>query len=109
MSAEAIAGLRARVTLLRPEPTGDDIGGQIVEFVSAGEVWARVGASGTSGGAIYDGAGARTGYRVEIRMRRDVKPTWRVAWGERALRVNSIADSDADGAFLILNCEEEML
>jgi SPP1 family predicted phage head-tail adaptor len=109
VSAENIAGLRARVTLLRPEPTGDDIGGQVVEFVSAGEAWARISASGASGIAVYDGAGARTGYRVEIRMRRDVKPTWRVEWGERALRINSISDADAAGAFLVLNCEEEML
>lgn len=109
MSAENIAGLRARVTLLRPEPIGDDIGGQIAEFVSAGDVWARISASGAGGLAVYDGAAARTGYRIEIRMRRDVRPAWRVAWGERALRIVSIADADAEGAFLVLNCEEEML
>lgn len=109
MSAETVAGLRARITLLRPAPTGDDIGGQIVEFVSAGDVWARVSASSAGDTAIYDGEGARTNYRVEIRMRRDVKPDWRVAWGERALRIASIADADAQGALLILSCEEEML
>lgn len=109
MSAEFIAGLRARITLLQPTPTGDDVGGQSVEFTAAGSVWARISASGAAGLSVYDGEGARTGYRVEIRMRRDVRPGWRLAWGERALRISSIADADAEGALLTLSCEEEML
>ncbi len=109
MSADTVARLRARITLLRPESTGDNIGGATVEYVSAGEVWAGISASGASGVAVYDGSAARAGYRAEIRMRRDVRPDWRVAWGERALRIASIADADPRGEILILNCEEEML
>jgi head-tail adaptor len=59
--------------------------------------------------AVYDGEAARAGYRVEIRMRADVRSGWRIAWGERALRIVSTINPDAGDAVLILNCEEETL
>jgi head-tail adaptor len=42
-------------------------------------------------------------------MRADVRSGWRIAWGERALRIVSTINPDAGDAVLILNCEEETL
>jgi SPP1 family predicted phage head-tail adaptor len=101
--------LRARVTLLRPETTEDDIGGVTKQFVSAGDVWAEVDSDGAAGGEDYEDASARASYRLAIRMRRDVRPGWRVALGDRAFAVRAIADADRFGAILHLFCEEEFL
>ena len=41
----------------------------------------------------------------ELRLRRDVRPGWRVALGDRRFRI--VALRDGDDARLFLNCEEE--
>ena len=101
--------LRARIALERPETTPDDIGGASRAWTSEGEAWAEIIAGGAGEAAGLDGPSARTTYRVSIRMRRDVLPGWRLRWGARTLRVRTIADGDAQGALLMLECEEEFL
>jgi head-tail adaptor len=101
--------LRTRIELFRPSLSDDDIGGASIDLVSAGAAWARLEAAATAGGGAYDGAVARSGYSVEIRMRRDVRPGWRLVCAGRTLRVTALADADAAGVMLRLSCEEEFL
>jgi SPP1 family predicted phage head-tail adaptor len=104
-----MGAMRARVALLRPEATEDDIGGSAKQFVSAGDVWAEIESGGAAGGEDYEDASARASYRLAIRMRRDVRPGWRVALSGRAFAIRAIADADRFGAILHLVCEEEFL
>lgn len=90
-----IARLRARVTLERPAASPGEIGGGARGWEFAGAAWARV--------EPLVGK-----WRVEIRMRRDVAPGWRLALADRFLRVCAIVDADDIGAFLYLDCEEDI-
>lgn len=82
-----ISDLSVRIALQRPE-----IVGGVVSFVDAGGAWA----------ALDDAERPR----FSIRMRRDVRAGWRVAWDQRRFRI--AAALDADGARLDLICEEEI-
>lgn len=84
-----IGDLRVRITLERPESVGG-----VISFVDAGGAWA----------ALEDGPRPR----FSIRMRRDVRAGWRVAWDARRYRIVATLDADARGARLDLICEEEL-
>lgn len=101
--------LRARVELIAPSRDENEIGGADIDFVSVGVVWARIAAAGAGSGNGYGGSVSRAAYDIDIRMRRDVRPGWRLVWEERALRVVGIVDADAAGVMLRLSCEEEFL
>lgn len=101
--------MRARIEFFSPAVDADDIGGGAQSFVSVDEVWAQIMPLGASEGAGFDGDAALSRYRAVVRMRRDVAPGWKLGWGARTLRVVTLTDADAAGAFLALTCEEEFL
>jgi SPP1 family predicted phage head-tail adaptor len=105
--SDAIAALRARVTLKRPTRVADEIGGAALMWVNAGDAWAEISAGAAGERAAYDGAPTTAAYTVRINRRDDVRATWRVAWGVRVLRVTAVRDDGEPRIDLI--CEEEIL
>ena len=102
-----ISDLRERVTLQSPLRALDDIGGAALTWIDEGLAWAKIDARGQSAGEAYDGQASFVAYAVTIRARSDVRGGWRLLWGARVLRIQSV--SPAPDARLILSCEEEIL
>jgi SPP1 family predicted phage head-tail adaptor len=104
-----IGDLRVRIRLERPERSADAMGGAAVTFVDAGGAWAAMTPLGAGEEDAFDRVRASARYRFALRMRRDVRPGWRVGLGERRLRILAVGDADDRGARLALLCEEEFL
>ena len=90
-----IGALRLRVGLERPVVS---VGGAVV-WEAAGGAWARVTPAVAGEPALC---------RLELRARRDVRPGWRVALGDRRLRISNVRAADDRGARLIIDCREEL-
>lgn len=103
--SDTIGALRARVMLQSQTRVADEIGGAAIAWIDQDQVWAEIEATGAGESAPFDAAGSTTSFRVTINRRAGVRAGWRVAWGERVLRITGVRD---DGAPRIqLNCEEE--
>jgi head-tail adaptor len=105
--SDAIGAMRARVTLTQPTRVADELGGVALLWVSAGDAWAEIRGGAVGERADYDGALSSTAYTARINRRDDIRAGWRLAWGERTLRVVGVRD-DSD-ARIELICEEEIL
>lgn len=104
---DTIGALRARLTLQSPTRVADEIGGAAIAWTDQGELWAEIESTGASESSAFDALGAIASFRVAINRRNDVRAGWRLAWGERHLRITGVRD---DGAPRIeLSCEEETL
>lgn len=100
MSGEFAGALRERVTLERPDPARDTLGGAVGGWLWQGAAWAAV--SPASPGPPGE-AGARAAmprWTVTLRTRGDVMPGWRILWRARSLVVRAIAD-DGSGRMTI--------
>jgi SPP1 family predicted phage head-tail adaptor len=105
--SDVIGALKARVTLQSPLRVADEIGGAAIAWSDEGDVWAEIGALAAGESAAFDAAPSVTAYRVTINRRDDVRAGWRVAWGQRLLRIVGIRDEGAPR--IELSCEEEVL
>ena len=103
--SDSIGALRARVMLQCPTRVADEIGGAAIAWIDQGEAWAEIEATGASEIGAFDAAGSLTSFRVTINHRADVRTGWRLAWGERVLRIAGVRDGGAPR--IELNCEEE--
>lgn len=103
--SDAIGALRARVMLRSPLRVADEIGGAAIAWIDQGEVWAEIEATGASENVAFDVAGAVGRFRVTINRRADIRAGWRLAWGDRVLRISGVRDDGAPR--MDLNCEEE--
>jgi SPP1 family predicted phage head-tail adaptor len=104
--SDAIGALKARVTLQSQVRVADEIGGAAIAWSDQGDVWAEIVCFGAGESAAFDAAASISAYRLTIN-RRDVRSGWRVAWGERLLRITGVRDEGA--ARIELSCKEEML
>jgi SPP1 family predicted phage head-tail adaptor len=105
--SDAIGALKARVTLQSPLRVADEIGGAAIAWSDEGDVWAEIVALGADESAAFDTSSSVSAYRVTINRRDDARVGWRVAWGERLLRIVGVRDEGA--ARIELSCEEETL
>ncbi len=103
--SDAIGAARARVTLEEPVRIADEIGGAAILWTARGEVWATIEARGAGEAVAFDTALSTASYAVTIHRRDDVRAGWRVAWGERRLRIVGVSDEGAPR--IVLRCEEE--
>lgn len=89
--------LRERVMLQRPTLAPDDLGAGAPGFGDVAALWAELtpmGADATPGA-----------WRIALRLRRDVRPGWRVTRGARRFSVRAVVEADAD--LIHLYCQEE--
>lgn len=103
--SERIGQLRARVRLMKPARSEDELGGAVLSWTDEGPAWAWIEPAGAEESAAHDRLRAEARYRITIRHRPDVANGWRVIWGARAFRVR--AALDAAKARRMLDCEEE--
>jgi head-tail adaptor len=104
--SDALGAMRHRVIVQKPTRIADEIGGAALSWIDDGACWAEIGATGASEAPAFDAARAINSFRVSIN-RRDIAAGWRLAWGERRLRVIGVRDDG--GARLSLSCQEERL
>lgn len=105
--SDAIGASRARVTLQEPVRIADEIGGAAILWTSRGDVWAEIAGTGASEGEAFDALPSVATYNVSINRRDEVRAGWRLAWGERRLRITGVTDEGAQR--IALRCEEERL
>lgn len=105
--SDAIGAMRARVTLEEPVRVADEIGGAAILWTARGAVWAAIEARSASEAPAFDAARSVSSFDVTINRRGDVRAGWRLAWGERRLRVTGVSDDGAPR--IVLRCEEERL
>lgn len=91
--------LRDRITLQRPTLAPDDLGAGRPGFADVATVWAQA--------LQIDADEPRGAWRIAIRLRRDVRPGWRVRCGDRALCIRAVAEAGAD--LIHLHCQEDVL
>ena len=99
--------LNRQLTLEAPDQTADGAGGLSPSFAAAGTLFAAVDPMGP---AERDNSGfAVTGrlFRVTLRWRAGITLAHRFRPGPRVLAIESLADPDETGRFLIAICREE--
>ncbi len=96
-----------RVTILRPVGAPDSGGGEVVEWEPLATVWARVEPLRADERAVAGHLATVATHRATLRWRADVAGGMRVAHGDRALRVVTVADRDETRRFLTLTAREE--
>ncbi len=102
--SDPIGALRARVRVLRPVRTSDDLGGAAIAWSDEGAIWAHIVETGASESAAFDALRPSVSASVRIRTGRAIAAGWRVAWGARVFRVLAVRADEA--AWLNLSCEE---
>lgn len=102
---DAIAAMRARIRLERPQLIADELGGGEPGWTPAGEVWARIEANAAGSEPAHDGVRSWTRFIVRIWRGGQVAAGWRAIWNERALGIRGVIDDG--GAFVTLLCEEQ--
>jgi SPP1 family predicted phage head-tail adaptor len=105
--SDVIGAMRCRVKLQSPLRVADEIGGAAILWSDQAEVWAAVDALSAHQSAAFDITLSAATFRVVIYRREDVRPSWRVLWGERVLRVLGVVDGG--GRRIDLMCEEQIL
>ncbi len=98
--------LRNQITLQQPaKGVADSYGASAATWADVADVWAEIeelsGIESLGGRAIA----ADLSHRVVIRWRSDVKPTWRIRWGDRYLYPTAV-NADAKRTNLELLCRE---
>ncbi len=83
----------------------DAIGGTVLSWTPAGEVWASVDAITGREANVADQIEAVTSIRVICRRRDDVDQKWRVKWRGRTLSIEAVLPH-ADRDRIILLCSE---
>lgn len=89
--------LRERITLQRPTLAPDDLGAGAPGFSDVAALWGQLTPMGDD---ATPGA-----WRIALRLRRDVRPGWRVSSGARRFSVRAVVEADAD--LIHLYCQEE--
>lgn len=102
--SDATGALRARVHLLRPIRTLDDLGGAAITWSDEGAVWAEIAPLSVREDAAFDVLRGRAFHRVSLRKPNEVRAGWRLQWGSRVFRVIAVRDSAPARAEL--ECEE---
>jgi len=98
--------LNKRITLQKPVHTIDDFGEEDTTYSDMATVWAAI---EWKGGRRYLEAAqlnAEVQGIIRIRYRSDMKPDWRIQYGNRYISILSIANVRERDVELQLNCKE---
>ena len=106
--------LNRRLVLETPTRQGDGAGGDQVAWTALGEVWAEVVArsgreNGSAGVAV-----SRMGYAISLRAApfgsaERPKPEQRFRDGDRVYSIETVAERDPQGRYLICLAQEELI
>lgn len=102
----ALRELRHRVGLERPEEEPDGAGGVARTYAPAGEIFAAIEPLTAEETMRGYALGLARLYRMTLRARGDLTGGFRVTWRGRIFDVLSVRESDADGRYEELLCEE---
>lgn len=106
MSGPSIGDLRHRLRLEGPVDVSDGAGGFVRTYQTIAQVWARVSPLGASQQFIEQRFEQATGFRVDLRWRRDIAAGMRLVFRDRFLLILSVRDIDNARRYLTCDCEE---
>nr|WP_246548200.1 head-tail adaptor protein [Ancylobacter oerskovii] len=98
--------MRHRLVHETPVATPDGLGGAVLAYVAAGQLWGAL-RSDAAPAEIADRPGAVLTHRVTLRAPAAVKPGDRLRLGARVLLVEAVSDPDGRGRRLSCRCREE--
>lgn len=93
--------MRERVTLSSVTTAAD-----VETVTTVATVWSNVQAVAGRERAAAGQLNTAMTYRIQIRRRSDVAPSWRITWRTRTLQVNAVYDPDGRREWQILECTE---
>jgi SPP1 family predicted phage head-tail adaptor len=101
-----IGDLNKRVVLQRATSVADGMGGTTDTWTDQSEVWAAIWPTSASELVAANATTMVITHRVRIRYRDDIRPTWRVRYGERYFAIVSVVNPNENGVILDLLCKE---
>jgi len=104
-----IGDLSRRIELQSPVETSDNMGGFTVSWNSEGIVWAAVWPVSATERIQANAPTMVISHRIRIRYRSDIKPDWRLKFGNRYLSVVSIVNANESDRQLDLMCREAVV
>jgi SPP1 family predicted phage head-tail adaptor len=108
MSTNVIGSLRHRVTLERPQRNAEDGGSATIDWITIGDVFARIDTISGREVEFADGVAGRVTHEVLMRYRADILPEIRIVTGSRHLAIRSVVDIDGRRSWLQCLCEEHL-
>jgi SPP1 family predicted phage head-tail adaptor len=84
--------LRHSITIEKPTYEQNAYGEQSASWAVHGTDWAKIELAGGSETSVAEGITTKYSYKITIRYRDDLKPSYRILYGSRILSINSIAD-----------------
>ncbi len=107
MSTNVIGSLRHRVTIERPQRNSEVGGSATIEWITIGNVFARIDAVSGREIELAGGLVGRATHKVLMRFRDDILPEMRIVVGSRRLDIRSVLDLDGRRTWLQCLCEEQ--
>ena len=104
--APSLGSLRERVELKQNTQTMDAAGGHSDNYVSLGQVWARISASNGALDVSGDARNAKINFEIIIRFRDDLKPGDQIIYRSEKLEIISLADLNGRRAYLQIICSQ---
>lgn len=98
--------LRQRITLQQPVEATDSGGGVTKTWQNVATVWAEMVPLRGDERVIAEQLPSVVVYRVTIRYRDDVQPSWRIQYKGKSLNIRATMNADERNAALILVAEE---
>jgi SPP1 family predicted phage head-tail adaptor len=97
---------RNRIKLRKPVHTLNSFLESITTYITVATVWAAI---DWESGRRFESAkqlNAETQGVIRIRYRTDIRPDWRIQYGNRCIEILSIANLKERDAELVMNCKE---
>lgn len=101
-----IGDLNRRILIQRPVSTPDAMGGASIVWTTAATVWSSLWPVSAGERIQANAPTLIITHRVRIRYRSDIKPSWRLKYGNRYLSVVSIINANEADRQLDLMCRE---
>lgn len=101
-----IGDLRHRVTLQYQTRVADVMGGAVVTWTDAAEVWAAIWPVSANETLQAAQQVMTISHRIRMRFRPDLRSSWRIKFGTRYFAIVSMINPNEKGAILDLLCKE---
>lgn len=101
-----IGDLCHRVTLQVKSSVADGMGGTVDTWADRASVWAAVWPTSAREIVAANSTSLVVTHRVRIRYRSDVRPTWRVKFGDRYFAIVGMVNPNEQNRTLDLMCQE---
>lgn len=101
-----IASMNQRITLQSPVRVSDGMGGFTLTFTDEADIWAAIWPVPASEVIQANSPTMVATHRVRIRYRDGVKPSWRIAHGDKYYNIVSVIDPSMGGRWLDIVCKE---